>query len=213
MKTLNYLFFLIFLFATGLSLQAQVIDDTPIIISEKNTKTEEVHSPKKAATYSAILPGLGQAYNKKYWKIPLVYGGLGTIGYFTVWNNNQYNFIKTAYVHLKDRGDKIDAGEEPDPNKNAYMKIKGIEYFDLDSPNDISTLTTAFVKWQAYYRRNRDLLFIGMAAFYALQIIDANVDAHLFNFDISDNLSMNWQPSMQKINNDLAYSINFSIKF
>jgi len=211
MKTLN--FFLIFLFATGLSLQAQVIDSTPVAISEKNMKTEEFHSPKKAAMYSAILPGLGQAYNKKYWKMPLVYAGFGALGYFTVWNNNQFNITRTAYVHLKDRGDKIAAGEEPDPNKNGYMKIKGIEFWDLDNPNDISTLKNAFVKWQAYYRRNRDLLVIGTVAFYALQIIDANVDAHLFNFDIGDDLSMNWQPSMLNVDNKLGYAINLSFKF
>lgn len=206
MKTFNYFFFLIFLFAAGLSLHAQVIDATPIIASEKNTKTEEVHSPKKAVMYSAILPGLGQAYNKKYWKIPIVYAGLGTVGYFIVWNNNNYKLIKTAYIDLSEYSN-------PDHTGTAYLKLKGIEYYDLDNPGHIEILKTALIKYQSYYRRNRDLLIISMFGVYALNIIDASVDAHLFNFDISDNLSMNWQPSMLRINNELAYSINLSFKF
>ena len=199
-KIFKYFFFLIFLLVAGKNVQAQVIDANNTVT--KNVKAEEIHSPKKAALYS-LLPGLGQAYNKKYWKIPVVYAGLGTIGYFAHWNNSNYKLTKTAYLHLDDK----------DPTKTDYLKLKGIEYYNLENPGDVAKLKTAIIRNQAVYRRNRDLLFICMFAFYGLNIIDASVDAHLFNFDMGDDLTMNWQPSMMRVNNDLAYCINVSFKF
>ena len=202
-KIFKYFFFLIFLLVAGKNAQAQVIDaDTIQPVKNNVIKTEEIHSPKKAALYS-LLPGLGQAYNKKYWKIPIVYAGLGTIGYFAQWNNKTYKLTKTAYSHLND----------DDPTTEDYLKLIKGGGFDLSVPGNKERLETAIVKSQVVYRRNRDLLIIGMVAFYGLNIIDASVDAHLFNFDIGDDLTMNWQPSMLRFNNELAYCINLSFNF
>jgi hypothetical protein len=202
-KIFRILLILAFILVTGFNLQAQGTFIDTVGVNKKKAVPEEIHSPKKAAVYSAILPGLGQAYNKKYWKIPIVYAGFGVIGYSIGWNNDNYKLVKTAYIHLTDN----------DETTTDYLKLKGIEYYDLNNPGDLTVLRTALTKRQAYYRRNRDLLVIGMVAFYGINIIDASVDAHLFNFDISDDLTMNWQPSLLKINNELVYCVNFSINF
>jgi len=164
------------------------------VISQKQ-EIEEFHSPRKASIYSAILPGLGQAYNKKIWKIPFIYAGFGAIGYFIDWNNNNYKLSKTAYTHLKD----------DDPLTTDYLKLKAIEGYDLDNPTDVANLLEGLTKRQEYYRRNRDLLVISMFGFYGLNIIDASVDAHFFNFDMGDDLTMSWQPSMLNIDNFIDF--------
>lgn len=202
-KTLKYFFFLIFLLTTTKGLQAQIIDADTTVAVAKNVNTEKIHSPSKAAKYSAILPGLGQAYNKKYWKIPLVYVGFGTIGYFTNWNNREYKFMKTCYIHLNDN----------DPTTTEYLKLKGINNFDVEKQSDKDYVSAVLIKRQAVFRRTRDLLIISMVAFYGLNIIDASVDAHLFNFDIGDDLTMDWQPSMYSLHKEPVYCINFSLKF
>lgn len=131
---------------------------------------QQKHSPKKAAIYSAILPGLGQAYNKKYWKIPIVYAGYAGLGYAFYFNQTNYIRFKKAYVARVD--------DDPATTDN---------FGSLYSADNLKTL-------QDYYHRYRDLTIIGMAVLYTLTIIDATVDAHLFEFDVSDNLSITIQP-------------------
>lgn len=191
-------------FAGKLVVGQNLVDaDTVKTVAPITQTGEKVHSPKKASIYSALLPGLGQAYNKKYWKIPFIYIGFGAIGYFIDWNNDNYQLTKRAYIHLTD----------DDPETTDYLKLKGVEYYDLEDPSDRTDLSTALSKRQEYYRRNRDLLFIGMIGFYGLNIIDASVDAHLFNFDVSDDLTINWQPTMLNIQNELVYCVNVTFNF
>lgn len=197
----NLFFLLLFLIAGNLNGQVIEIDSTSI--SEVEADEEEIHSPRKAAIYSAILPGLGQAYNKKYWKIPLVYIGFGGIGYFIKWNNDFYKTYKQAYSDLTD-------GDE---NSNSFLDLEAAAYFDLDNSTDYNNFKTGLSKQQAYYRRNRDLLIISTVAFYGLNIIDASVDAHFFNFDISEDLTFNWQPAMNNYKNHLVYGVNCSFNF
>lgn len=196
---------LLLLMITIQQAQAQVIVEADTTVAVKNAKkqTEEVHSPRKATLYSAILPGLGQAYNKKYWKIPLIYIGFGTIGYFIDWNNDHYQFNKTAYQHLTD----------DNPETNAFMEIEAVKYYNLDNPTSFNNFRDGLLKRQDYYRRNRDLLVISMVGFYGLNIIDASVDAHLFNFDISDDLTFNWQPSVKHSSRKNVYTINCTFNF
>lgn len=196
---------LLFILLPVVNLSAQQVVDADTIkpVNKKPVTEEEVHSPRKAAIYSAILPGLGQAYNKKYWKIPLVYIGIGAIGYFIDWNNENYNFNRTAYNHLTD--------DNPDTNK--YLEIEAVKYYDLDNPSHVENFKDGLLKRKDYYRRNRDLLIISMVGFYGLNIIDASVDAHLFNFDISDDLTFDWQPSMLNIDNNFVYCVNCKINF
>ena len=182
--------------------QELVVDSTKIV--EMNEQQDQrVHSPQKASIYSAVLPGLGQAYNKKYWKIPLIYAGFGTLGYFIHWNNSNYRTMKQAYVDFTDKN----------PETNSYRDLEGAQYFDFTNPSDSLNFKTALGKQQDYYHRNRDLLIIFTFAFYGLNIIDASVDAHFFDFDISEDLSLNWQPSMYYYNKETIYGIRCTFTF
>ena len=185
------------------NLKGQIIDIDTTIIKEVPPDAEEIHSPKRAAIYSAILPGLGQAYNKKYWKIPIIYAGFGTFGYFIGWNNKNYKVLRLAYSDLTDGDD----------NTNSYLDLEAAKYYDLESESGRSKFQTALNKQKDYYRRNRDLLIICMAGFYGLNIIDASVDAHLFKFDISEDLSFNWQPAMKNVDDQLVYGFNCTFNF
>lgn len=177
-RNLGIYFLVILFFATGFSAFCQeTIKDTIVV-----KKPVVFHSPRKATLYSAVLPGLGQIYNRKYWKVPIVYGGFATLGYFINFNNDEYVKYRQAYSDIID----------DDPNTISYIKL-------VSDPNrlkddKISQLTENLRKAKDYWRRNRDLVVIGTAVFYAVNIIDASVDAHFFNFDISDDLTINWVP-------------------
>jgi hypothetical protein len=130
------------------------------------------HSVRKAAIYSAVLPGLGQAYTRKYWKIPIIYAGFGAFGYFIIRNNNEYNQFEEAYVYV--------ANGETYPIDNPY-----VTKYNQDQLKEAMD----------YYRRNRDLSFILCALWYTLNVLEAYVDAHFFDYDISEDLSMHVSPS------------------
>ena len=171
-------FLAILFFATGFSAFGQeAYKDT---IQEK--KSETFHSPRKATIYSAVLPGLGQIYNRKYWKVPLVYGGFAALGYFINFNNEEYVKYRQAYSDIID----------DDPNTISYTRLTVNPGF-LE-PDKIGQFTERLRSAKDYWRRNRDLVVIGTVVFYAINIIDASVDAHFFNFDISDDLTINWTP-------------------
>ena len=172
-------YILIILFcATGFSGYSQETVKDSVQIKKK----EVVHSPRKATIYSAVLPGLGQIYNRKYWKVPLVYGGFATLGYFINFNNTEYVKYRQAYSDIIDN----------DPNTNSFVKLF-TDPRSLEKAN-IAQSTERLRVYKDYWRRNRDLLVIGTAVFYAINIIDASVDANFFNFDISDDLTINWTP-------------------
>jgi hypothetical protein len=135
-------------------------------------KEKKQHSPKKASIYSAVLPGLGQAYNKKYWKMPIIYGAFGTLGYLIADNNKQYKTYRLAYRY------------RTDGNSFTTDGFEGI-YTD----ENLKLL-------RDHYRRNVELLSIITFAVYAINIIDASVDAHLFEFDVSDDVSLSIEPSI-----------------
>lgn len=152
-------------------------------------------SPAKAAFYSAILPGLGQAYNKRYWKIPLVYGALGTGVYFYINNTQKYNRYRDAYKSRL-------AGFETD---EFYYDTQGNK---LTSPR---VTTEGLQRGQKFYRRNRELSLLVLIGMYALNIIDANVDAHLLQFNVDENLSLNPHYELNNIDarGNLGLSLNF----
>ena len=170
---------IILFFSTGFSgFSQETIQDTVVV-----KKSGAIHSPRKATIYSAVLPGLGQIYNRKYWKVPIVFGGFATLGYFINFNNGEYVKYRQAYSDIID----------DNPNTNSFIKLftnpRNLE------PDRIDQSTESLKKYKDYWRRNRDLLVIGTAVFYAVNIIDASVDAHFFNFDISDDLTINWVPA------------------
>ena len=143
--------------------------------------TPQKHSPKRATIYSAVLPGLGQAYNKKYWKIPIVYAGIGTIGYIAIWNGNNYSDYRAAFDY-----------------KTGTITEADQEIIDIAKRYSSDNLITI----RDYYRRNMELSWIIMAVWYGLNVIDACVDAHFFEYDISDDLTLKMEPVIQ---NDYAY--------
>ncbi|KJD33776.1 hypothetical protein PW52_13985 [Tamlana sedimentorum] len=151
--------------------------------------------PAKAAFFSAILPGLGQVYNKKYWKVPLVYAALGTGLYFYIDNNKQYNRYRDAYKSRL-------AGFT---NDEFYYDTNGTL---LDEPR-ISTdnLETA----QDFYKQQKEISLLVTIGLYALNIIDANVDAHLMQYNVDENLSLAPHYEFNEINatNNLGLTLNF----
>ncbi|MGL4599319.1 MAG: DUF5683 domain-containing protein [Bacteroidia bacterium] len=144
--------------------------------------------PKKAAIMSACLPGLGQAYNKKYWKIPIIYAGLGGLGYGIYFNHTYYKKYSTA---LRFRYD--DDATTIDP----YTSF---------SDDNLVTLKRTYQRW-------RDLCIIGSAALYTLNVIDAVVDAHLSSFDVSDDLSIHVRPGMNYSFNSMQPTIGIGLQF
>lgn len=153
------------------------VKDTVKVNSKK-----EVHSPRRATVYSAVLPGLGQIYNRKYWKLPLVYGGFATLGYFINFNNQVYTTYKRAYSDIIDNN----------PYTNSYLQLKVNPIFF--QPDKIQQLTDNLKIAKDSWRRNRDLVIIGTIVFYAANIIDASVDANFFYFNVNDDLTFNWVP-------------------
>jgi len=189
--------FLILFFTTGFSAFSQkAAEDSTKINVQAN-----VHSPRKATIYSAVFPGLGQIYNRKYWKVPLVYGGFATLGYFINFNNEQYTIFKQAYSDIIDK----------DPYTNSYLKLKVKP--SLLQPDKLSNFTEALRRNKDNWRRNRDLVVIGTAVFYAVNIIDASVDAHFFNFDISDDLTINWVPGPIMCMDNKLVGVHFRFTF
>jgi hypothetical protein len=130
------------------------------------------HSVGRAAIYSAVLPGLGQAYNRKYWKIPIIYAGFTVLGYFVVTNDKEYDDFKEAYVYV--------ANGDTTPTDNPY-----VTKYTKDQLNET----------MQYYRRNRDLSIIIGALWYTLNILEAYVDAHFFDYDISEDLTLRVSPA------------------
>ena len=152
--------------------------DSDSVKAEKKINKKAIYgNARKATIMSAILPGLGQAYNKKWWKVPIVYAGLGGFGYLFYYNQSRFNYYSK----------NLRAEYDEDPGTLNETDYTGDQLLVLK--ND--------------HRKYRDLGIIGLAAIYALNIIDANVDAHLKTFDVSDDLSLKIRPY-----NNLYYTHN-----
>jgi len=160
--------------------------------TEVDTVFKKPHSPTKAAIFSTVLPGLGQGYNKKYWKIPIVYAGFGLLTYFIITNTGEYKKYKEAYNYVAS-GD------------SGYINNDYVFTYDeqqlLDGKN--------------YYRRNMELSYIITGLWYILNIIDASVDAHFFDYDISDDLTIRIDPMMQVRRQDYSTvtGVKLTLKF
>jgi len=182
---------LVFFFCTAAT-AAQSQDTIPVTPPGKKVHTL---TPVKATMYAAALPGLGQIYNRAYWKVPLVYGGFAALVYSVSFNTGSYNQFIGAY---QDFTDLI-------PGTDSYLDIPGFENLDPEQydpvlhPTTHNPSTAGWVRTQLsngvdYYRKYRDLSYIGIVAWYLVSIIDANVDASLFDYDISDDLNATVAP-------------------
>ena len=150
------------------------------VISEAQESLIKI--PKRAGIYSAIIPGAGQLYTKKYWKVPIIYAGLITSAYYFKENDDLYDFYKGTYMNRLD-------GENAD---------------NLDYSNtDLITLTE-------FYRRNREVSALLFTLTYILNIVDASVSAHLFDYDVTKDISLHFQPIYMAKEN--ANGLSLSIK-
>lgn len=167
--------------------------DSPIIVKPK-------HNHRLATKRSAIIPGWGQAYNKEYWKIPLVYGALAipTVTFF--YNNTWYKRTRTAYDLLAKASEPNATPDDiANYNNNVNEKLKG---FSLGS---LQTFRNSF-------RKDRDYSVLWFVVVWGLNVVDATVFGHLKDFDVSDNLSMQINPSINPINNSKGFSLVFNLK-
>lgn len=153
-----------------------------------------VHSPTRAAILSAVFPGMGQVYNKKYWKLILVYGGLGAFGYFVNHWDSKYNEYLNGYINFSKYHDRT-----------AIQHLKYINQIVGSDQLIIDNLRRS----KDQYRRWRDLNALGFLGIYILNIVDATVDAYFFNYDISNDLSLKIRPTLL---NSVANSGTFGIK-
>ncbi len=179
-------FFTLFLFLllANSSLKAQR-SDTSLIADTLLT-----HSPAKATLFSAVVPGLGQAYNKKYWKVPLALAAIATPLYFALDQRSKFEDFKSAYaMRVDDDPESID------------------KYIDIYTNDNLLSLID-------FHRKNRDLLFVLTGVGYALNILDAAVDAHLFYLDVGDDLTADIRPSFQYAGpRQMVPSITLNLKF
>jgi hypothetical protein len=134
---------------------------------------EKLHSPTKAAVMSMVLPGLGQIYNKKYWKLPIVYAGFGIMTYFIVTNANNYMIYQSAYIE----------------ETNGVTEGNYAYYVNRYTESELLSA-------REYYRRNMEISILITGVWYALTILDATVDAHLMTFNVSKDLSMKVSPAL-----------------
>lgn len=167
-------------------LDTLIVDSQEVVEIETDTLENR---PNTAALYAAALPGLGQAYNKKYWKIPILYGGGLVLGYFINYNNQLYKQYRDGYIALIDGDDRT-------------------EPFDPSLSND------DYQRAVDYWRRNRDLLMVGVVILYVAAIVDAHVDAHLELFTVEDDISLNLEPSFnQTAMHTNLYGISLKLRF
>jgi len=212
LKTFIAGFTILFTILTGnLAVKAQQIEISNDSLQVVTPVTKEIRSPKKASIYAALFPGLGQIYNRKYWKLPIVYGGYAGLIYVLGWNNNQYKDFFQGYRIIAAHTSTADMKLEERKFLDNLIKNPSIS---LDNPSTFKYISTQLKSGKDYYRRNRDLTIIGIAALHVLSIIDASVDANLFDFDISDDLSMRIEPMPVFLGDqNLVMGFNLAIKF
>ena len=211
MKIINDILIIICMLAFSLSIHAQEVVDLPVdsmvavplvsLSGEDSLKLATLDSivvkerkrrdwstwrpdPQRALWLSLILPGAGQIYNRKYWKLPIVYGGFVGCAYALSWNNQMYHDYSQAYLDLMD----------DDSTTESYNQFLHLGVTITDSNK--SRYQELFRKRKNRYRRWRDMSVFAMIGVYALSVIDAYVDASLSEFDISDDLSLRVEPAV-----------------
>ena len=212
MKTFIAGFTILFTILTGnLAVRAQQIEISNDSLQVVTPTPKVIRSPKKASIYAALFPGLGQIYNRKYWKLPIVYGGYAGLIYVLGWNNNQYKDFFQGYRIIAAHTSTADMKVDERKFLDNLIKNPSIS---LDNPSTFKYISTQLKSGKDYYRRNRDLTIIGIAALHVLSIIDASVDANLFDFDISDDLRMRIEPMPVFLGDqNLVMGFNLAIKF
>jgi len=177
---------------TGATAQAPVTknDTNTIVTASDSSKAIKKFNPRIATIRSAMLPGLGQIYNKKYWKLPLVYGALGTTAGVYFFNVKNYRLLKQAVVYLSDTI----------PSNN-----------NLIDPQFSNLSLNAIRSYRNSFRQNIDYSVLFFILFWGLNVVDATVDAHLKAFDVNDNLSLELKPGFSPLSNTNGISLVLNI--
>lgn len=195
MKKRLVILFLIASVAVSNVLAATLQNDSIYLISTSDTvkvvETEEYVSKstfqpdaQKSVWLAAVVPGLGQIYNRQYWKVPIIYGGALGLAYGITWNDRMYVDYRKGYVDLMDK--------DPNTNYFEYLLPEGVTLNNSNKDYYTRVIKTKLDN----YRRYRDLCIIASAVFYLLTIIDAYVDAQMFDYDISSDLSLEVVPTV-----------------
>lgn len=163
--------------------------------SNTDSASKKKHDPHKATMHSLILPGWGQAYNRKYWKIPIVYGALGVTGVIFNFNRVQYNHVKFAYFALINK-DSAKYTQISDPALRRFVYAGDAYSLQL---------------YRNEYRKNVDYSVLFFLFFWALNVVDATVDGHLKDFDVSNDLSMKIKPAINTLPNSIGLSMVMTI--
>ncbi|MCA1741586.1 MAG: DUF5683 domain-containing protein [Bacteroidales bacterium] len=196
----------ILLFSSVMTCGAQAQDTVRVRREKVRKYTIE---PVRSTMFAAALPGLGQIYNRKYWKVPFVYAGFGALGYAVTFNTQNYNTFINAYQ------DFTDIIPETDSYLDLLVNQDPATYDPVLHPETFTASNEAWVKTSLrngvdYYRKYRDLSYIGIAAWYLFTIIDAHVDASLSDYDISDDLKVYLLPvsaSYARLSPGITFSI------
>lgn len=195
----------------------QILDWSELESSEKSKglTTEKANEdnykpdPVKTIWLGAVIPGYGQIVNRKYWKLPIVYGGFLGCAYAIGWNSSRFVSYKNAYLDIRDNDDQT----------NSFLEIIPPGY-TIESYGGKAAFTDLLKSGMDKARYNRDLSIIVSIAYYGLTLIDAYVDAHLYDFDISPDLSMKFRPAIMnnqlttnQLSTSFSYGFRGSIKF
>ena len=180
----NKILLILFLSVSFVSAQKLELDT----LTRKQRLIKDPLTPSKAAFYSTIVPGLGQIYTGKYWKLPIIYGGLGTSGYYYFYQTKQMNSFRDIYKR------RI-AGYTDDKYANRIFQ------------ND------QLIQGMNFHKRYRDLAVLYFMGFYLLNILDANVGAHLMQFNVNNQLTLRPQLEPNLLNTDMNYGLTLNIKF
>ena len=188
---------LIAFFSFILNATAQDQANTPTVTSQDTTYVDNYRplKPAKVAFYSAVLPGLGQAYNRDYWKIPIVYAALGTGVAVAVYNDDQFQKYRTAYKdRIAGRIDEFTVVAEDGTVTQVYTEDNLLDAQD-------------------FFRRRKELSILVTAGLYILQIVEANVDAHLSQYNVDDRLSLNPYISREKYSLSTNFGLSLTYNF
>jgi uncharacterized protein DUF5683 len=173
----------------GLSPKANNVVQKKDSVIKKDSVVKKKHDPHKATLYSAILPGAGQVYNKKYWKVPLVYAAVGIPAYTYFYNKSWYHkcqYALSVAANISSNGGNISPGAQDSLN-NVDPKLQYI----ASTGN-----TTSLINYRNEFRKNQDYSALFFLIFWGLNIVDATVDAHLKDFNVNDDLSLRIRPTI-----------------
>lgn len=168
-----------------------VVPVEPPVEIERDYKEYDPLAPARAAFYSAVLPGLGQAYNGKYWKIPIAYAGLGVGVYFYLSNDEQYDRYRSIYKR----------------------RLAGFRDDEFIVNGQERVTTDGLIRAQRFYQQNKEISLLVIVGIYALNIIDANVDAHLQQFNVSEDLSLRPALRFDEYTGKTGYGLSLNYNF